>query len=70
MEEEEEETDEEEQQERTRPIKKETFKDAQLVNVPTAFEEGVRLENGDVVKISEVIVKVYNDVQKLKKGLL
>jgi len=54
------------------PEDKQVKKDneAELVEVPTATAIAFKLEDGNVVDMHEVLVKIYNDVQKLKKGLL
>ena len=49
--------------------KKVEVKQAEVVEVPTNHVTAFRLENGDVVDTNELLVRIYNDVQKIKKSV-
>ena len=44
--------------------------EAELVEVTTQTTEAFKLEDGSVVTANMLLLQIYNDVQKLKKGLL
>lgn len=49
-------------------VKKET-KEAKIVEVPSQFMQVIELEDGEQVGIDALIVRMYNDIQKIKKSV-
>ena len=44
-------------------------KQAKLIQVPTQFEPAIELEDGEVVTMLELMVRLYNSVEKIKKSV-
>jgi len=44
--------------------------EAKYVEVPTQFAQAIQLVDGTVIEERELLLKIFNDVQLLKKKLL
>ena len=45
-------------------------KEAQLVEVPTGSKLAFMLEDESIVTADELLIKIYNDIQKMKKEIV
>ena len=45
-------------------------KEAQLVEVPTGSRLAFMLEDESIITLEELLIKIYNDVQKIKKEVV
>ena len=45
------------------------IKEAKLVQVPTQFEPAIELEGGEVVSMTELMVRIYNSVEKIRRAV-
>lgn len=43
--------------------------EAQVIEVPASWGEGIKLEDGTIVTDRELLVKVYNLLQEVRKNI-
>ena len=57
-------------EEKTEKVDKKKEVVAELVKVPSEYNLAFQLEDGSIIDSNELMIRIYNDIQKLKKGLL
>lgn len=43
--------------------------EAQIVEVPSQYSQAIQLEDGTLINEFQLLIRIYNDVQKIKRAV-
>ena len=56
--------------EEVKEIKSKEAKVAEIIDVPTATAEAIKIEDGTIISPTELLVRIYNKLSKIEKAVV